>query len=488
MEDFHRVGSILNQRYRITGQLGQGATGITYGGEDLQTESRRKVAIKTLSLRQVGEWKMLELFEREAKVLAHISHPRIPKYIDYLTVDTPQDRRFYLVQEQIDGDSLATLVRDGWRTDEATVKDIAAQVLEILIYLHGLVPPVIHRDIKPQNLIRNHEGAIYLVDFGAVQDLYRYGTGNSFTFVGTHGYIAPEQFHGAAQAASDLYSLGATLVYLLTHCPPGNLPQQRMKIDFRALCHPSAGFAQWLDRLLEPVIEDRFSDAMIALAALKAIDQPVSIPANRDLTLSAPDTPSQTADTAQTINQETTTGKITIPSGRIKPPLDTRVKCQITPEQIEVTVPALGWRCLTWVYGVMGVGCWWVLQNFVMPYFNVWGLLSQIPVGLAILVLGFITLTCGALWIYALVGKFVIKINRERFVLQSFLAGVPISKDQGYTSSITNIAQETLPDSSVHYGIWVGDKKYLFDSLLIERPDLEWILGELYYFWQEGEN
>ncbi|MEI6428524.1 MAG: serine/threonine-protein kinase [Pseudanabaena sp. ELA607] len=485
MEDFHRVGAILNQRYRITGQLGQGATGITYSGEDLQSPTSQPVAIKTLSLRQAGEWKMLELFEREAKVLAHISHPRIPKYIDYLTVDTPQDRRFYLVQEQIDGDSLATLIRDGWRTDEATVKAIAAQVLEILIYLHGLIPPVIHRDIKPQNLIRNHEGDIYLVDFGAVQDLYRYGTGTSFTFVGTHGYIAPEQFQGTAQPASDLYSLGATLVYLLTHCPPGNLPQQRMKIDFRALCQPSAGFAQWLDQLLEPVIEDRFSTAVMALGALQAIDQPVTAASSNNIDLTEePSSPTEqqpvTPEPAQT-----TTGKITPPLERSKPPLDTRVKCQVSADQIEVIVPPLGWRCLTWVYGGMAVGCWWVLQNFVWPYFNVWGLLSQIPVGFGILTLGFITLACAALWIYALLGKFVISIDRERFILQSYVAGIPINKEQGYTSSITNIAQETLSDGNVHYGIWSGNKKYRFDSVLMEKPELEWILGELYYFWRD---
>ncbi len=487
MEDFHRVGTILNQRYRITGQLGQGATGITYSGEDLHSETRRKVAIKTLSLRQAGEWKMLELFEREAKVLAHIHHPQIPQYIDYLTIDTPQDRRFYLVQEQIEGASLASLVRDGWRSDEATIKDIAAQVLEILIYLHGLVPPVIHRDIKPQNLIRDDGGKIYVVDFGAVQDLYRYGTGNSFTFVGTHGYIAPEQFQGAAQPGSDLYSLGATLVYLLTHCPPGNLPQQRMKIDFRAVYQPSEGFGKWLDRLLEPVIEDRFGNAADALAALQAIDRPVINAINHDLPASK--TSGELNNSSEKVLDKTAgtpnTGKITVPTERIKPPLDTRVKCQVKPDQIEITVPALGWRCLTWVYGGMAVGSWWVLQNLALPYFNVWGLLSQIPVGLAILSLGFITLTCVALWIYALIGKFVIQINSERFTLKSYVAGIPINKEQGYTSSITNIAQETFNDGNVHYGIWVGDKKYRFDSVLLEKSESEWLLTELYYFWQE---
>ncbi|MHC5829679.1 MAG: serine/threonine protein kinase, partial [Nostoc sp.] len=113
---------------------------------------------------------------------------------------------------------------------EAEVKQIAKAVLEILVYLHGLYPPVIHRDIKPSNILLgdrsgNSVGQLYLVDFGSVQTVLATETGTR-TVVGTYGYMPPEQFGGRTVAASDLYSLGATLIYLVTGTYPADLPQK----------------------------------------------------------------------------------------------------------------------------------------------------------------------------------------------------------------------------------------------------------------------
>ncbi|HEY9675734.1 MAG TPA: hypothetical protein V6D11_30100 [Waterburya sp.] len=94
MEVLHQAGDIIAERYRITGILGQGGIGITYAAEDLR--SGQQVALKALSIRQMGDWKVLELFEREAKVLAQLNHPAIPRYLDYFQVDTPEDRGFYI--------------------------------------------------------------------------------------------------------------------------------------------------------------------------------------------------------------------------------------------------------------------------------------------------------------------------------------------------------------------------------------------------------
>ncbi len=163
-----------------------------------------------------------------------MNHPQIPKYLDYFHIDTDTDRIFYLIRELVSGNSLANWVEKGWHPTEAQVKKIAIQLLNILIYLHQLKPPIIHRDIKPQNIILQPDGKILLVDFGAVQDIYRQTVSFSGTFVGTIGYMPPEQLRGKAYSASDLYSLGATLLYLLTHRLPDELPQKRMKIDFRS--------------------------------------------------------------------------------------------------------------------------------------------------------------------------------------------------------------------------------------------------------------
>jgi eukaryotic-like serine/threonine-protein kinase len=267
METLHQPNDIIAQRYRIVAPLGQGAFGTTYEAEDLTNYQR--VAIKALSLSQLTDWKSLDLFEREARVLANLDHPAIPKYLDYFHEDTAEDHQFYLVQELVVGESLAALVKKGWHSNEAEVKQIASQVLEILDYLHRLSPSVIHRDIKPQNIIRRPDGEVFLVDFGAVQDDYRQTLIRGGTFVGTLGYMPPEQFRGQVFFASDLYALGATLLFLLTHRSPADLPQCRMKIDFRSRVQISPEFADWLEKMLEPAAEDRFKSASVALKALQ---------------------------------------------------------------------------------------------------------------------------------------------------------------------------------------------------------------------------
>ncbi|MBE9041742.1 serine/threonine protein kinase [Oscillatoriales cyanobacterium LEGE 11467] len=267
LDSLHQINDIITDRYRIAAVIGKGAFGTTYEAEDLSNYQR--VAIKVLSLQQAADWKAIDLFEREAQVLATLNHPSIPKYLDYFHRDTSSDRQFYLVQELIEGESLAERVQKGWRATEEQVYQIGVQVLEILNYLHRLSPPVIHRDIKPQNIIRRPNGQVYLVDFGAVQDVYRHTLVSGGTFVGTVGYMPPEQFRGKAFFGSDLYALGATLLFLFAHRSPDELPQKRMKIDFRDRIQMSPAFASWLEKMLEPAIEDRYHSAQEALGVLE---------------------------------------------------------------------------------------------------------------------------------------------------------------------------------------------------------------------------
>ncbi|MBD2177306.1 serine/threonine protein kinase [Pseudanabaena sp. FACHB-1998] len=267
MTEQHQIGETIQSRYRITSILGQGGIGITYAAEDQQTGDC--VALKTLSFRRVNEWKILELFEREAKVLAQLDHPAIARYLDYFQIDRDHDRDFYLVQELVDGRSLAQAIVEGWHGTEEDIKSIAEQVLEVLIYLHELKPPIIHRDIKPQNILLKPNGKIAIVDFGSVQDTYRNTQVSGSTIVGTYGYMPPEQFRGKAIPATDLYALGATILFLLTGRSPADLPEVKFKIDFRSSVNISAHFADWIDHMIEPAIEDRFSNARQALNALR---------------------------------------------------------------------------------------------------------------------------------------------------------------------------------------------------------------------------
>lgn len=226
------------------------------------------VVLKLLPFGGQVQWQELKLLEREAQILKHLKHDRIPQYIDYFSMD---DRIlwFVLVQQYIPGASLKELLAQGQRFTETEVRQIAIEVLQLLIYLHELSPPVIHRDIKPSNLIRGTDQRIYLVDFGAVQDRAAI-EGSTFTVVGTYGYAPMEQFGGRTVAASDLYALGATLIHLLTGTAPADLPHQELRIQFTDRVSLNPAFVQWVQKLSEPCVEHRFQTARAALRDLQS--------------------------------------------------------------------------------------------------------------------------------------------------------------------------------------------------------------------------
>jgi serine/threonine protein kinase len=269
MDKMHEAsGSILDERYRLIELLGEGGSGSTYRAVRLADEA--VVAIKVLSLHHLKDWKQLELFEREAQILSQLNHPQIPRYIDYFHVDTPTDRAFYIVQQLAPGQPLNALIQSGWHGTEAEIKSIALQLLEILQYLQAQSSPLIHRDIKPHNIVRSDDGTVFLVDFGAVQATYNNTLMKGATVAGTYGYMAPEQFRGRAIPASDLYGLGATVLYLLTHRSPADLPQERLKVNFRSHVSIGNSFADWLETMLEPDEADRFTSANQSLKALNS--------------------------------------------------------------------------------------------------------------------------------------------------------------------------------------------------------------------------
>jgi eukaryotic-like serine/threonine-protein kinase len=269
--------STLGNSYQIIDLLGEGGSGKTYRA--LDDRSQTEVAIKVLSLRGMGDWKTLELFDREAKILAQLTHPAIPQYLDAFQTEIAGEEAYCLVQAIAPGRTLTSWVESGYVFSEAELRDIATQILEILVYLQTFTPPIIHRDLKPQNLLWSESGEIYLVDFGAVRDTYHLTITGGSTIVGTYGYMAPEQFRGQAVLATDLYGLGTTLLYLKSGQDPADLPVKQMKIDFRERVATSPDLANWLERLLEPIPEDRYRNAAQALDALNGkvvakIDRP----------------------------------------------------------------------------------------------------------------------------------------------------------------------------------------------------------------------
>lgn len=248
---------LLHNRYRIERELGWGGFATTYLATDLDTQ--QTCVVKELSIRKVRDWKSVELFEREAKILKNLNHSRIPAYFDHFTIETERDYNFYLVEAYVEGKTLAEWVESGRHFTEAEVIEIAWRITETLEYLHGFSPPIIHRDLKPTNIILNAAGEVFLIDFGAVRDTLTIAGGS--TMVGTFGYMPPEQLDGLAVPASDLYALGTLLIYLLSHKEPSKMEKRRLQLYFQPHVRVSPALEQVLLHLIEPDWRSRYASA-----------------------------------------------------------------------------------------------------------------------------------------------------------------------------------------------------------------------------------
>jgi len=226
----------------------------------------RVVVVKQLHLgrRTGGGWKPFELFEREVRALQTLRHPGIPRF---LASFESEPGVFNLVMERAPGATLWAY-RKKVRFDDDQLRDILIAALDILAYMHGLNPPVVHRDIKPSNLVRSAKGHISLIDFGGVRDALRADGGS--TVIGTFGYMAPEQLHGQASPATDLYGLGATIIALAGDVEPEKVPRVGLRMDLDAhLPRMEPRLRATLAAMVAPDPDDRPARAADALAMLQ---------------------------------------------------------------------------------------------------------------------------------------------------------------------------------------------------------------------------
>jgi outer membrane protein assembly factor BamB/tRNA A-37 threonylcarbamoyl transferase component Bud32 len=212
-------GVTLQDRYLILGILGSGGMSSVYKGRDLHFPNVTKlVAVKEM-VNMAADPTMYEMvvrnFEREADLLATLSHPAIPRIYDYFT----QDDSSFLVMEFIEGKDLEAILRESESfLPEKQVINWAIELCDVLAYLHNHQPqPVIFRDMKPSNVMVDKHGHIYLIDFGIARV---FQPGQKGTMIGTEGYSPPEQYRGEASPQGDIYALGATLHHLLTKRDP----------------------------------------------------------------------------------------------------------------------------------------------------------------------------------------------------------------------------------------------------------------------------
>ncbi|RUR73939.1 serine/threonine protein kinase [Chlorogloeopsis fritschii PCC 9212] len=426
---------ILQERYQLKQKLGQNAGRQTWLAEDLATEPKEPVIVKLLAFGDRFQWEDLKLFEREADVLKNLSHPCIPKYRDYFSID---DRIlwFTLVQEFIPGSSLKELLNQGRKFSEQEVRKFATDVLEILNYLHSLIPPVLHRDIKPSNLILGEDNQIYVVDFGAVQDKAT-APGGTFTVVGTYGYTPIEQFGGRAVPASDIYALGASLIHLVTGTAPADLPQRNMRIQFSDRTNLSPQFVRWLEGMTEPDVEQRFKTATQALEALNS----------------------------RLVSQS---------SFLVSQPHGSRVQLKKTASQLEIKIPARGLQ-FSDSFLIFFVTVWYgflITSGFVLyPFLLLHWIAGLFPLTLLILP------AFGEVYIY---------FNHDYFFIVWKLFGHHYRRQQGNTSAIHNVYINREPISSNNKPLMcvtveAGTQKYKFGSFSPELADAErkWLVREI---------
>jgi uncharacterized protein YjbI with pentapeptide repeats len=258
--------------YQIEQILGRNHTGgrVTYLAK--REDSRQPVVIKQYQFAKTGlSWTGYQSYQSEIKILRSLFSQNIPRYLDSFDTSTG----FCLVQEYKNAPSL----EHSRLYTPQEVKTIGLALLEVLIYLQKQVPTVIHGDLKPENILIDPEdpGRIYLVDFGFA----RVGSGDvtySSVIKGTVGFMPPEEmFNRILTKASDLYSLGVTLVCLLTHTKSPSIAdlideksyQLQYKSRLPKNIHPQ--FIQWLDRLVAPSADDRYPNAYTAWRALESI-------------------------------------------------------------------------------------------------------------------------------------------------------------------------------------------------------------------------
>ena len=268
---------LIGGRYQIINTLGWGGFGQTYLAEDRHQFNLRCVVKKLQPLSPSTETRSIarQLFEREAQIQDRLgNHPQIPRLLAYFQ----EQQQFYLVQELIEGHNLSEELPPGKQWGELAVIALLQEILEPLAFVHQ--QQVIHRDLKPPNLIRRHQdGKIVLIDFGSVKELAAtevlnpQGETQIVTTIGTPGYMPSEQSRGKARFSSDVYAVGMIGIQALTGKRPQELPEdpETAEIIWREQITVSPELALVLDKMVRYDFRERYRSTQSALEAIRQL-------------------------------------------------------------------------------------------------------------------------------------------------------------------------------------------------------------------------
>ena len=280
--------TLVSNRYRVVRELGKGGFGATSLVEDTQLPSGRRCVLKELMpVENSPETYTLvkQRFEREAVILEELGNLtlQIPSLYAYFA----ENNKFYLVQEYVEGETIAQRVQSQGVMSDAAVRELIAGLLPVLAVVHDR--KIVHRDIKPENVIlRQRDHKPVLIDFGAVREtmgtvINANGHTTQSIVIGTPGFMASEQAAGRAVFASDLYSLGLTAIYALTGKIPQELPTDPMtgNVQWRQYATSvSGGVAAVIDRAIAPSSRDRCQTSGQMLDELMRSDSASAMPGN----------------------------------------------------------------------------------------------------------------------------------------------------------------------------------------------------------------
>lgn len=268
---------IIGGNFRIISALGSGGFGLTFLAENLRLPGRPRCVVKKLHTKFPDEKSFQvarRLFHQEAETLYHLGgHPKIPALIAHFE----EKGEFFLVQELVEGETLAQNFGAHGNYSEKEAVELITQILETLTFVHSR--NVIHRDIKPTNLIRRQSDRnIFLIDFGAVKQVSINAHNQAPTFrstitIGSTGYMPPEQTAGKPRFASDLYAAGLVTIEALTGLNPLKLPQNQTTGEFvwQHKTRINADFGNFLSKLVRYDFRQRYTSANEAFAALQML-------------------------------------------------------------------------------------------------------------------------------------------------------------------------------------------------------------------------
>lgn len=276
------IGTIIDQRYHIIQNLGEGGFGTTFLAEDTKRPGNPFCVVKQFTPASTDPATLTilkRLFDQEAAMLETLGkHDQIPQLLAHIE----EYQEFYIVQEYIKGNDLSDELTSGQKMSEADVIQLLIEILEVLEFVHKY--KVIHRDIKPDNIRRRHlDNKIFLIDFGAVKEVRtqlvnKQGQITSTVIIGTDGYMPLEQQRGKPQLSSDIYAVGIIAIQAITGLLPDKLEEdvKTGEIIWRKYANVSPKLATVLDKMVSYDFRNRYPTAKEALQAVKKLlPQPI---------------------------------------------------------------------------------------------------------------------------------------------------------------------------------------------------------------------